>query len=247
MKLILFSVSTAHTFIGQAQDDCVSGDCENGYGEQQCDCGYLYKGLFENGAKTSGKLIKDELHYVGEFKEDMPWGNGAIYFADSSSYRGKFKAAAPHGEGRYYTASGKLYKGEMQNGDYTGFGILFTDSTNLDTYYAGGFENDKKSGYGIEVQPDSLTFGFYRNNVLKKGWVVTRAGDSTFTVVGVGRGSDQKNVMVSTFEGSTLLRTRDGTVEFYIRPGEFVEMMVADDKRLRRFYADLTTPGESAD
>lgn len=226
-----------------AQDTCIKGDCENGYGELKCDCGYLYKGEFRNGKKTRGTLYKEDLHYTGTFQHDMPWGEGAIYFADSSSYRGEFSGAAPHGFGKYYLPAGKMYKGMLIEGDFNGFGIKFQDSNNLSHYYAGTFDNDIKNGFGIEKAGDSITLGYYKKGNFKYGLVVVKPSQEEMTAVRSGKGSDQKNLRYEIAEDYIWVRFEREKVDLFLRESVFAEMTLTDE--IHRIFIDRETPPRS--
>lgn len=237
ISVVLLPVS--QSAIGQ--DKCIAGDCENGYGELQCDCGYLYKGEFKSGEKTFGTLFKEELHYTGEFNHDMPWGKGAIYFADSSSYRGAFSGASPHGYGRYYTASGKLYKGMMQNGNYEGFGIQFPDSGDLSFYYAGEFQSDIKTGYGVQKSGDTVRFGLFKKDNFKHGIILVRPSNNEIAWIRSGKGSDQNDYRYTAEDDFIWVRFTKLGAEFFIQPGEFVEIKTPEGK-IHRVFIDRESP-----
>lgn len=225
-----------------AQDTCLAGDCENGYGALKCDCGYLYKGVFQDGEKKSGTLFKEELHYTGAFQQDMPWGSGAVYFADSSSYRGEFQAAAPHGYGRYYLPAGKLYKGMMKDGDFNGFGVLLRDSTNFSTFYAGEFQNDLENGFGMKRSGDTVTFGKFKKGTLKYGWIGVKTGAETMTWIRSGKGFDQEpEFWHEQADDYMWVKFPDEGVDFFVKKGEFVEFS-GPEGIIHRLYTDLKTP-----
>jgi hypothetical protein len=182
-------------FFGQihvtAQDECLSGNCENGYGKLKCECGYIFEGQFKGGKKVSGKMIKENLVYEGDFKNDMAHGMGKITFADSSWYRGDFAFSQPDGVGEYHLASGDVYKGEMKAGNFHGEGMrmnadqteyflgMFVEddfvsgvhSIQNQLYEAGSFRNKELHGYGIRQNlADSTTqIGIFKRGNFKDG------------------------------------------------------------------------------
>lgn len=141
---------------------CLEGDCENGTGTFECDCGYVFEGEFKNGQKVKGVLTKKELVYTGEFKNDMAEGYGTIRYKDGSWYEGMFKANAPHGFGTYYFTSGRTYVGEMKEGYFGGFGVLITEDHdgNILDQQIGMFSKDRLNGYGcILASGGDIYFG----------------------------------------------------------------------------------------
>jgi hypothetical protein len=91
----------------------------------------LLDGEFNNGAFTSGLLVKDDESYFieGTFVNGKMNGKGTIYYFsedDESAleYRGSFLEGKPHGKGKLYlvsseiklTADGEFVKGEIASG-----------------------------------------------------------------------------------------------------------------------------------
>ena len=107
LLLILFYLP----FIGFGQ--CISGDCNNGYGTYIWDNGDKYIGYSKNnmshgqGIKTwaSGESEGDK--YVGEWKDDKRDGQGTYTFADGSKYVGEWKDNKRDGQGTLTWASGE--------------------------------------------------------------------------------------------------------------------------------------------
>jgi len=144
-----------------AQDTCLEGDCENGYGKMRCDCGYLYEGEFKNGEKVKGTLTKEDLVYTGEFKDDIAHGKGRIAFADSSWYKGDFRFSQPDGIGEYHLSNGYAYYGQMREGNFEGWGFRAPEERTDENYVTklGQFADDKLTGWGVIDQPSSLYVG----------------------------------------------------------------------------------------
>jgi len=91
MKKLLF-ILLCFPLIGFGQ--CISGDCENGY----------------------GVYIRSGSKYEGELKDGMKDGNGTFTWADGTKYIGEFKDNKQNGQGTYTTADGTVYKGIWENG-----------------------------------------------------------------------------------------------------------------------------------
>ncbi|MGH4139193.1 hypothetical protein [Clostridium sp.] len=63
------------------------------------------------------KYYSDGSRYVGEFKNQKPYGVGTFYFNSGDKYIGKFKYNGPNGMGTAYNSDGSVYyEGEWKNG-----------------------------------------------------------------------------------------------------------------------------------
>ena len=94
MKKLLLLLLVSLPLIGFGQ--CVSGDCENGY----------------------GKFIQpdSDIIYQGEWKNSKCHGLGTMSFPDGSKYVGGFKYDKFHGQGTYTLANGTVIKGLFEDG-----------------------------------------------------------------------------------------------------------------------------------
>ncbi|HEX5169990.1 MAG TPA: caspase family protein, partial [Cyclobacteriaceae bacterium] len=80
-----------HQFLGEEQTlNCVSGDCDNGFG------------IYKYGEKGT---------YIGEFKESYREGYGTYYFPTGDKYVGMWKRGNFDGQGTYTYASGTVNSG----------------------------------------------------------------------------------------------------------------------------------------
>ncbi len=134
-----------------------------------------YEGNFEEGEFSGyGTLInysdKDlnnySARYSGNFKKNMPEGQGAYYFSDGSYFAGEFTNGIPEGKrGIFYTKDHSLYKGDIHllDGEMVPEGrgiILFAD----EKVYIGEFHNGKLHGNGRLIQSDgSVISGHWEN------------------------------------------------------------------------------------
>tara|TARA_R110002050_G_scaffold109799_4_gene221549 strand:+ start:54749 stop:55639 length:891 start_codon:yes stop_codon:yes gene_type:complete len=145
---------------------CLTGDCENGYGKYSCDCGYVYEGEFLNGQKVNGTLTKKDLVYTGTFEDDLASGYGVMKYKDGSWFEGTFKANAPHGYGTYNFKKGQLYKGEIFEGSFAGLGVLIykdEDGRIVETQI-GHFDEDQLNGMGASISYNGdIYFGEFSN------------------------------------------------------------------------------------
>lgn len=176
---VLFSLFSVPLF---AQDKCLSGDCENGFGKMECECGYTFEGTFKNGEKVEGVLIKKELTYEGQFKDDIAHGKGKITYKDGSWYAGDFAFNQPDGFGEYHMSNGFVYRGQMKEGNFYGWGAktqTFGETGDSLTYF-GWFEADELNGAGAFIHPNGFTYlGFWESGK-QTGYGLTIQPDSTF-------------------------------------------------------------------
>ncbi len=149
--------------VGIAQEKCISGSCENGYGVKDYGGETIYTGNFIQG-KREGKAKmtwKDGSYYEGNFVDDMFEGEGTFY--DEAT---KIKSTKKYIRGIAYTwtaADGKK-KGCVSGNCTNGYGTYVYDDG---TTYVGEWANGLKNGKGITTLPDKSTFtGMHRNGYL---------------------------------------------------------------------------------
>jgi len=124
---------------------CISGDCENGYG--------VY--TWPNGNK-----------YVGEFKDAKINGQGTFTWANGDKYVGEFKDGK-HGQGTFTWTSGNKYIGEYKDGKQNGLG---TYTYGEGDEYVGQWKDDKKSGQGTYTWANGLIWsGEWERGKQKEG------------------------------------------------------------------------------
>lgn len=140
---------------------CLEGDCENGEGVYKCDCGYIFEGTFANGQKQFGKLIKEEVTYIGPFKDDMAHGKGKMIRNNGSIYEGDFAFSSAHGWGSFYLVNGLRYTGEINAGKYDGWGLLQDSNHTILATSVGQFARGEQ--LGITILHDSVQ-GFIIGN-----------------------------------------------------------------------------------
>lgn len=88
------------SFIEKGQVGCVQGDCANGRGT------YIYK----NG----------EAKYTGEFKNNLPHGQGAVLYANGERYSGEFELGSFNGLGTLHMRDGRKVNGYWKDGTFMG-------------------------------------------------------------------------------------------------------------------------------
>ncbi len=79
------------------KEQCLSGNCQNGYGVYQQADGRRYQGPFQNG---------------------QPNGNGVYYFTNGERYEGQMKNGVLEGKGALYFPDGRIVRGFWQDGKY---------------------------------------------------------------------------------------------------------------------------------
>ncbi|MEO1262413.1 MAG: caspase family protein [Bacteroidota bacterium] len=89
-----------NSLIEDGKVGCTEGDCKNGYGT------YVYK---DGAAK-----------YTGSFSNNMPDGNGTIYYANGERYKGEWALGSFNGEGILYLPDGTEVVGYWKDGSYMG-------------------------------------------------------------------------------------------------------------------------------
>ena len=114
-KLLLLLMIVPMIGFGQ----CVSGDCENGYGTY----------TFDNGDK-----------YVGEWWNGKFHGLGTYTYSNGDKYVGEHKDDKIHGQGTYTYGprsknSGDFFSGEYKDGVRNGLGLYVFSKGNGDVSY----------------------------------------------------------------------------------------------------------------
>lgn len=165
----LFLIAVAALCAGKVSAQCISGNCEDGYGVYIDDNGNRYSGFFKDG------------NYNGQ---------GTLIFNGGDVYKGNFKDDGFSGKGTYiWGDSGEKYFGHWENGKRQGIGTVSSDdgTTSTDIWIdddiseneisSGCVNGDCQTGYGVYVYKDGATYEGY----WKKGW---------FWGEGVYRGAD---------------------------------------------------------
>lgn len=160
--------------VSEAQDTCITGNCENGVGVLECSCGYTYEGEFMNGEKVYGTMIKEDLTYIGPFDKGMAHGEGLMVYLDSSYYKGDFDASEMSGHGQLYLAHDLIYEGGFYQNDFSGWGVINYDSTSGDEriWMVGKFKEGTVNGWSAMQMRDSSIFIGQQKNGLYFGEVI---------------------------------------------------------------------------
>ncbi|MAO07620.1 MAG: hypothetical protein CL596_02785 [Alteromonas sp.] len=153
--------------------DCVSGDCQNGWGKYQYENGY-YDGFWKNGKKDGYGMYKwDGLgKYIGNWENDTMNGYG-VYIADNNdNIIGEYKNGQLNGLG--ITVTGNTWdQGYFTNGNITTHYDFY--STGKETGCTAG-DCENKYGRFKWSNGDSFT-GFFKNGKLYMGTYTFASGD----------------------------------------------------------------------
>jgi hypothetical protein len=131
MKKILLIVLAIFPFLSNAQNinynngNCISGDCENGYGVYEYDNGDKYSGTFSNGQfNGQGKFIhKSGAYYDGIWNNNMKNGQGIYVYSqnnDKLKYEGTFSDDKFNGYGVLTYKDGKVNDGIWKDNVFLG-------------------------------------------------------------------------------------------------------------------------------
>ena len=156
-------------------DECIEGNCVDGYGTMVYSTGQKFTGHFkagmrhgkgvfilpggrklegiweENNIKEGTYTWPDGTKYVGQFKYRERDGHGELTFPDGRRYVGEFKSGQRHGKGTLFYPDGRKYEGDFKFGERTGQGTMtYPDGTQ----YIGEFKDGERSGQGTLTYPD---------------------------------------------------------------------------------------------
>jgi len=155
--LIFFSMQI------HSQNECVSGDCDNGFGTW----------VYPNGDKYEGNWVNQKMHgvgiyyykngdtYKGDFRDNKLEGTGTFISHVGDKYTGEYLNNFAEGEGTYYYANGKVEQGLWLKGQFVGnnkkTGCVSGDCSNgKGTYildngekYVGSMKNGSREGKGV--------------------------------------------------------------------------------------------------
>jgi hypothetical protein len=159
-------------------DECVEGDCYNGYGKMVYTPGYTYEGGFSDGRRdgfarltdidgseavgiwVDGEIsegtirLPDGTQYIGQWQYRERDGEGILIQPDGTRYVGEFDSGRRHGWGITVYPDGRKYAGQFDKGQRTGWGTLtYPDGRR----YVGEFRNGARTGQGTMLYPDGRT------------------------------------------------------------------------------------------
>jgi hypothetical protein len=173
LKIKIYLACFATFFLwANAYSQCISGNCDNGWGKMKDEKGRVYQGHFLNNQKH-GKgtfTYSNGDKYEGNWANGLQNGYGIRFFPNGKAQGGiweKGKLIKPdaniqvvmecisgdckNGEGKSRDAKGRVYKGQFKNNAYEGYGIL--------TYPSG----DIFKGMFVRGLPDGGGSYYYQN------------------------------------------------------------------------------------
>ena len=171
MRQLLFTLLLLCPLLSDAQE-CVSGDCENGYGTYTWLNGEKYFGEWKDskrhgqGTWTSSGPITNWTYgyggekYIGEWFEGKRHGQGIETgtTAERTEYRyfGEYKDGKKHGQGTLTTTDGRKYVGEWKDGEIHGQATLTwpnasRSSEHHRSKYVGEFSQYDQQGRGVYI------------------------------------------------------------------------------------------------
>ena len=102
MKKYIITLTLLLTcFLSQAQE-CISGNCYDGFGRI----------IYDNGQE-----------YIGEFKNGDPHGYGKTLYSNGHVYLGEYNNGTKHGYGVYKWKNGNMFYGKFKNGKEDGYAV----------------------------------------------------------------------------------------------------------------------------
>jgi hypothetical protein len=157
--LVAFAVFISHGLMIQdldSQQQCLEGNCKDGFGKMLAENGKLYVGQWKNSMRHGkGKETSNGFTYNGDFEKDLFHGKGELEFPDGAKYVGEFKEGNFHGKGLFTRADGGSIDSEWQENQPVGFvKSVLSDGTT----YLGPFENSAPEGKGKEIYPNQVYY-----------------------------------------------------------------------------------------
>ena len=102
MKKYIITLTLLFTcFLSQAQE-CISGNCYDGFGRI----------IYDNGQE-----------YIGEFKNGDPHGYGKTLYSNGHVYLGEYNNGTKHGYGVFKWKNGNKFYGKFKNGKEDGYAV----------------------------------------------------------------------------------------------------------------------------
>lgn len=178
LVIVMAVLLTPTVFFAQ---DCIKGNCKDGYGTCVYPGGAKYigdfkggkihgKGIFyyQNGDKYIGNWInqsrqgtgrlvftnKDE--YFGEFSNNQMGPVGKITYANGNIYEGQWKGNKPSGKGVFHFVNEDRYEGQFTDGLFDGQGTMYYSDGST---YKGEWSKNKRHGQGLMTFDDGERVG----------------------------------------------------------------------------------------
>ncbi len=221
----------------EVKNQCIYGDCQDGYG--------IY--LYANGVK-----------YMGTFKNGETIDQGVCYYPNGAKYVGQWKNRQMNGMGRLYHADGTIEEGTWGNGKYLGkakavIGCVEGNCENgtgtyvyrNNTKYVGDFQNSVAHGYGICYFSDGDQYiGEWKfHNFDGKGTMYHSDGTAqkgfwkNSKFLGASASTPQRTVKPSTFKAPKVWAVLVGVARY-----NHMKSLKYTDDDAYRMYAFLKSP-----
>jgi hypothetical protein len=172
IALVLVNLPAAH-----AEEGCIYGDCQNGYGTREIAGERIWRGTFEQGTRhgygheesaagdeiwqgsylnggLNGKALfvavkerSSTVYYLGTWKAGKRDGYGIYVNVDWGRYSGGFVDGVMQGEGEYVGTHGDRYTGTYFNDRWDGIGTLTIPDV---LRYTGSWKAGLRVGEGEE-------------------------------------------------------------------------------------------------
>jgi hypothetical protein len=211
--LLLFLGVLSFYLFNPFDNECVRGNCKDGFAVYFFHSGIKYEGNWKNG-KRHGKgtlTYPDGSKYEGEWKNNKMEGYGVKTYANSNLYKymGDWRNGKKQGQGTQIYINGEQYAGEWRNGEMHGRGIYVAANGRK-------ISGKRKDGilYGLvtEINPDGRTLIVEWKNGNRNGRGILTYPDGT------------------KIKGEWINNRLVGSAEFYLfRYAEFQEGYIVAD------------------
>ena len=138
-------------------NECLKGDCDNGYGLYLYNSGAYYAGQWRNGKRHGYGIwiVSDGSEYSGDWKNGRMDGSGVKIYTDGSMYTGTWKNSDKHGYGIMTYPNGAMYTGEWKKNKMDGYGTkVYADGS----VYTGRWEKGNRYKMGILLCADGSEY-----------------------------------------------------------------------------------------
>ena len=175
---------------GDSYDGCWKNDKFNGYGvfydhfgnrhagqwkngaqhgefEDELQDGTVFKGVYENGVKVSGKTTyEDGSTHTGSWLNGKFDGPGEYIWANGMRYSGDYKDHHMEGKGVMIWPDGRKYEGDWELDERHGFGVMWQPDGKK---YDGGWRNGQRHGEATVTTKDGqVKVGIFDNGKVGK-------------------------------------------------------------------------------
>ena len=184
---VLIFIFPYHTIYSQ----CVSGDCQNGFGRYEYKKNVWYEGDFTNGIfNGKGTYLYGTGTYWGEYLNGKRHGKGIEHSDYGWSYEGEFSDDKINGNGIYHYPNGDIVEGNFVNGKFISGSVKYSSG---DKYF-GSITNGNREGMGTYIWSDGDKYvgPFLQGNFHGEGIKVLVNGDVIEGVWSNGKIIEQK-------------------------------------------------------